>query len=107
MCREFKVKPAFQGMYGFPYGLCCSVNEVIVHGFPSEDVILKEGDIVSFDVGTVYEGFYGDAARTFAVGDVSPEAARLPLGRSTPAILATVFLLKASPGAACAGDFRR
>ena len=76
-CREFKVKPAFQGMYGFPYGLCCSVNEVIVHGFPSEDVILKEGDIVSFDVGTVYEGFYGDAARTFAVGDVSPEAARL------------------------------
>ena len=77
MCREFKVKPAFQGMYGFPYGLCCSVNEVIVHGFPSEDVILKEGDIVSFDVGTVYEGFYGDAARTFAVGDVSPEAARL------------------------------
>jgi len=68
MCREFKVKPAFQGMYGFPYGLCCSVNEVIVHGFPSEDVILKEGDIVSFDVGTVYEGFYGDAARTFAVG---------------------------------------
>ena len=60
MCREFKVKPAFQGMYGFPYGLCCSVNEVIVHGFPSEDVILKEGDIVSFDVGTV-----------------SPEAARL------------------------------
>ena len=44
MCREFKVKPAFQGMYGFPYGLCCSVNEVIVHGFPSEDVILKEGE---------------------------------------------------------------
>ena len=67
-------------MYGFPYGLCCSVNEVIVHGFPSEDVILKEGDIVSFDVGTVYEGFYGDAARTFAVGEVSPEAARLLRG---------------------------
>ena len=84
MCREFKVKPAFQGMYGFPYGLCCSVNEVIVHGFPSEDVILKEGDIVSFDVGTVYEGFYGDAARTFAVGDVSPEAARLLRKKVSP-----------------------
>ena len=56
MCREFKVKPAFQGMYGFPYGLCCSVNEVIVHGFPSADVILKEGDIVSFDVGPSIRG---------------------------------------------------
>lgn len=77
MCREFKVKPAFQGQYGYPYGLCCSVNEVIVHGFPSETQFLKEGDIVSFDVGTVYQGFYGDAARTFAVGDVSPEAARI------------------------------
>ena len=59
-------------MYGFPYGLCCSVNEVIVHGFPSEDVILKEGDIVSFDVGTVYEGFYGDAARTLPWGMFPP-----------------------------------
>ncbi len=77
MCREFKVKPGFQGMYGFPYALCCSVNETVVHGFPSENVILKEGDIVSFDVGTIYQGFYGDAARTFAVGEVSQEAARL------------------------------
>lgn len=77
MCREFKVKPGFQGMYGFPYALCCSVNEVIVHGFPSENVILKEGDIVTFDVGTLYQGFYGDAARTFPVGQVSEEAARL------------------------------
>lgn len=77
MCREFKVKPAFQGQYGYPYALCCAVNEVIVHGMPSEEVILHEGDIVSFDVGTVYQGFYGDAARTFAVGNISPEAARL------------------------------
>lgn len=77
MCREFKVKPAFQGQYGYPYALCCSVNEAIVHGFPSETVILKEGDIVSFDVGTIYQGFYGDAARTFAVGEVSSEASRL------------------------------
>ena len=77
MCTEFKVKPAFQGMYGFPYGLCCSVNEEVVHGFPSETRILADGDIVSFDVGVVYEGFYGDAARTFGVGTVSDEAARL------------------------------
>ena len=59
MCREFKVKPAFQGMYGFPYGLCCSVNEVIVHGFPSEDVILKEGDIVSLTWGPYMKGSMG------------------------------------------------
>lgn len=76
MCREFKVKPAFQGMYGFPFALCCSVNEAIVHGFPSER-LLQEGDIVSFDVGVVFEGFHGDAARTFAVGAVSEEAQRL------------------------------
>lgn len=76
MCREFKVKPAFQGQYGYPFALCCSVNEAIVHGFPSETP-LQEGDIVSFDVGVIYEGFYGDAARTFGVGAVSEEAARL------------------------------
>ena len=103
MCREFKVKPAFQGMYGFPYGLCCSVNEVIVHGFPSEDVILKEGDIVSFDVGTVYEGFYGDAARTFAVGDVSPEAARLL--RVTEESLALAVAEAAMASAVCVAVF--
>lgn len=74
MCQEFKVKPAFQGYYGYPYALCCSVNEAIVHGFPSQEQILKEGDIVSFDVGVVYQGFNGDAARTFAVGKISSEA---------------------------------
>lgn len=76
MCRKYGVKPAFLGMYGFPYALCCSVNEVVVHGFPSER-ILEEGDIVSFDVGVYHQGFYGDAARTFAVGTVSEEAKRL------------------------------
>ncbi|MEG2139782.1 MAG: type I methionyl aminopeptidase [Bilophila sp.] len=95
MCREFKVKPAFQGQYGYPFGLCCAVNEVIVHGFPSETQILKEGDIVSFDVGTIYQGFYGDAARTFAVGDVSPEAARLM--RVTEECL-TLAVAEARPG---------
>ena len=64
MCREFKVKPAFQGMYGFPYGLCCSVNEVIVHGFPSEDVILKEGDIVFSRVGSVDRCSFVDSRHT-------------------------------------------
>lgn len=76
MCREFGVRPAFQGYYGFPYALCCSVNEEVVHGFPSERV-LQEGDIVSFDMGVVYKGFYGDSARTFPVGKVSDEATKL------------------------------
>lgn len=75
-CDEFKVKPAFLGMYGFPYALCCSVNEEVVHGFPS-DRVLEEGDIVSFDMGVVYDGFYGDAATTARVGQVSAEAETL------------------------------
>ena len=76
-CDEHGVRPAFLGYQGFPFALCCSVNEEIVHGFPSEERILEEGDIVSFDVGVVYEGFYGDSARTFAVGEVSEEADKL------------------------------
>jgi methionyl aminopeptidase len=76
MCRDFRVKPANQGYGGFPYVLCCSVNEEVVHSFPS-DRELREGDIVSFDMGVVYEGFYSDAARTVPVGAVSEEAARL------------------------------
>jgi methionyl aminopeptidase len=77
MCDEFKVKPAFLGYLGFQYAICCSVNEVIVHGFPSRERILKEGDIVSIDMGVVHQGFHGDSARTFAVGVVSPVAQRL------------------------------
>lgn len=76
MCDDFKVVPAFKGYMGFPYALCCSVNEVVVHGFPSK-YVLKEGDIVSFDMGVIYEGFYGDSARTFPVGDVSDQAKQL------------------------------
>ena len=76
ICDKYKVKPAFLGYCGFPYSICCSVNEEIVHGFPT-DRELKDGDIVSFDMGTVYKGFHGDAARTFAVGNISSEAKRL------------------------------
>lgn len=75
-CREFGVKPAFQGYHGFPFALCCSVNEEIVHGFPSKRV-LKDGDIVSFDMGVLHEGFYGDAAKTFTVGEVSAKGIAL------------------------------
>ena len=77
LCRTHKVKPAFQGYMGFPFALCCSVNEEIVHGFPSAKRILSEGDIVSFDMGVVFQGFFGDAARTVGVGAISEDTARL------------------------------
>lgn len=76
MCSDYKVKPAFLGYQNYPYATCCSVNEQVVHGFPT-DRPMREGDIISFDMGVEYEGFVGDAARTYAVGDVSEEARRL------------------------------
>jgi len=69
-------KPAFKGYDGFPYSLCASINEDIVHGFPSER-ILKEGDIVGLDLGVLYKGYNSDMAITVAVGNVSFEAKRL------------------------------
>ncbi|MCK9625678.1 MAG: type I methionyl aminopeptidase [Bacteroidales bacterium] len=70
--RDCGAEPGFLGYGGFPYTLCISVNEVVVHGFPS-DYKLKEGDIVSVDCGTVYKGYNGDSAYTFPVGEVSKE----------------------------------
>ena len=69
--------PAFKGYHGFPKTLCTSINNQVVHGIPSESVTLRDGDILSVDVGAVVDGYYGDTARTFAVGSVSDEAARL------------------------------
>ena len=69
--------PSFKGYHGFPACCCISPNEVVVHGIPSRRDILKEGDIVSVDVGACYKGYHGDAARTFAVGSVSDTAQRL------------------------------
>lgn len=77
MCKDFGVRPSFQGYGGFPYALCLSVNETVVHGFPSKERILQEGDIVSFDMGVEYQGFHGDSARTALVGEVSEEAKHL------------------------------
>jgi methionyl aminopeptidase len=76
LCGQYKARPAFLGYRGYPFVLCCSVNEQVVHGFPSER-LLREGDIVSFDMGVIYEGFYGDAARTYPVGNVSDNAAKI------------------------------
>ena len=69
-------KPAFKGYRGYPYSLCASVNEQVVHALPSERT-LKEGDIVSLDLGSIVDGYYGDAAVTIPVGQVSDEANRL------------------------------
>ncbi len=69
-------RPAFKGYRGYPFTLCASVNEQVVHGFPSER-ILREGDILSLDMGAVVDGYYGDAAVTLPVGAISPEAERL------------------------------
>jgi len=69
--------PSFLNYDGFPASICASVNSVVVHGIPSSSVILKEGDIVSIDVGVIYNGYNGDAARTFAVGKITPACENL------------------------------
>ena len=74
--RDNGAIPGFLGYGGFPYTLCISVNDVVVHGFPSS-YVLKEGDIVSVDCGTIYKGFYGDSAYTFPVGEVDAETQKL------------------------------
>lgn len=70
-------RPSFKNYNGFPAASCISPNCVVVHGIPSKDTILCEGDIVSVDVGAFYNGYHADAARTYPVGDVSSEAKRL------------------------------
>lgn len=74
--RDHGAEPAFLGYGGFPFTLCISVNDTVVHGFAS-DYALKEGDIISIDCGTAYKGYYGDSAYTFGVGEISAEDARL------------------------------
>ena len=75
ICEEFIMKsgaiPSFKNYNGFPGSICASVNEVVVHGIPSKDIILREGDIITIDCGAYINGFHGDAARTFRVGRVS------------------------------------
>ena len=68
---------SFKGYQGFPGAICASVNDVLVHGIPSKDVILKDGDIISVDIGACYKGYHGDSAWTYAVGNVSDEIKNL------------------------------
>src|SRR6185369_17260279 len=76
MIRGAGAAPTFKGYNGFPYSICASVNEQVVHGFPS-DYELKEGDIFSIDVGVTLEGFVGDTAATVPVGRVSDDRLKL------------------------------
>ena len=81
LVREFIEKqgavPTFLGYGGFPASSCISVNNVVIHGIPSKDAVIRQGDIVSIDIGATYEGFVGDNAWTFPCGDVSQEAQAL------------------------------
>lgn len=75
--KENRAIPTFLGYQGFPGAICASINEEVVHGIPSENRILKDGDIISIDVGATYGGMVGDSAWTYAVGTISPEVQRL------------------------------
>jgi methionyl aminopeptidase len=75
--REDGGIPAFKGYHGFPKTLCTSINSQVVHGIPSRAITLVDGDILSVDVGAIVAGYYGDNARTFAVGTISADAQRL------------------------------
>ena len=87
-----RATPTFLGYQGFPATICTSINEMVVHGIPSDDVILKEGDIISVDIGATYQGLVGDSAWTYAVGEIDDEKKRLMdlTEKSLFAALATV-----------------
>lgn len=69
--------PSFKGYNGYPASICVSINDEVVHGIPSKTRKILEGDIVSIDIGAIYKGYHGDAARTHAIGEVSIEASKL------------------------------
>lgn len=77
LIHGFGCTPNFKNYNGFPASICVSVNEEVVHGIPSKHRILQEGDIVSLDCGLIYKGYHSDAARTYAVGQISPDVQQL------------------------------
>lgn len=77
MIRSYGCIPSFLNYEGYPASVCVSVNDEVVHGIPREDHLIKEGDIVSLDIGLIYKGYHSDAARTHGVGEISKEAALL------------------------------
>lgn len=77
LIRKAGCEPSFLNYDGYPASICVSVNDEVVHGIPSDDRRLEEGDIVSLDAGVIWNGYHSDAARTYAVGEISEEAERL------------------------------
>ena len=75
--RSFGCIPSFLNYNGYPASICVSVNDEVVHGIPSKERYLEDGDIVSLDAGLIYKGFHSDAARTHGVGEISEEAEKL------------------------------
>ena len=75
--KKHGATPSFLHYNGFPGSICASPNSWVVHGIPSKNIVLKEGDIISIDMGAQKDGYHGDAARTYAVGNISDEAKRL------------------------------
>ncbi len=75
--KDHGAEPGFKGYKGFPNTLCLSVNDVVVHGIPTNDEVVREGDILSVDCGTYFKGYYGDTAFTFPVGEVKEEVRKL------------------------------
>lgn len=74
---EHGATPSFKGLYGFPAAVCTSINSTLVHGIPSRKTVLKEGDVISVDIGACYHGYHGDSAWTYAVGEVSDDVKKL------------------------------
>ena len=75
--RDNGATPSFKGYGGFPGSICASINDIVVHGIPNKNIKLKDGDIISIDIGANYKGYHGDSAMTHPVGVVSPEKLRL------------------------------
>lgn len=75
--RSYGCIPSFLNYNGYPASICVSVNDEVVHGIPTDEFIIQEGDIVSLDAGVIYKGYHSDSARTHAVGQISPEAQKL------------------------------
>ena len=92
--RKERAIPTFLGYHGFPGCICASINEQVVHGIPNENVKVKEGDIISIDVGATYAGMVGDGAWTYPVGKVSEECQRL-LKTTEEALFAGIAQMKA------------
>ena len=75
--RSYGCEPSFLNYMGYPAAVCVSVNDEVVHGIPNEKHIIKNGDIVSLDIGVIHKGYHSDAARTHGIGEISPEAKKL------------------------------